>query len=85
MITGGKTQCEQILDYISEFGSITSLEAITELGCLRLASRVSDLRKAGYNIEGKFETHTNQKGEKKRYVRYTIEPRGEANATRVQY
>ncbi len=72
MKNNGKTQCEQILEYISKFGSITPLEAITELGCMRLASRINDLRRAGYDIEGKFETHINRKGEKKRYMRYSL-------------
>lgn len=72
MNNNGKTQCEQILEYISEFGSITPLEAMSELGCMRLASRVNDLRKAGYDIEGNFETYINGKGEKKRYMRYSL-------------
>lgn len=79
MKAGGKTQCEEILDYINKFGSITTLEAVTELGCLRLASRVNDLKKAGYNIEGKFETHINKNGEKKRYVRYSVKQGGNDN------
>lgn len=83
MKLNGKTQCEQIIEYINEFGSITPLEAMTELGCMRLASRINDLRKAGYNIEGKFETHVNQKGEKKRYMRYDIKQGGVSNAERV--
>lgn len=47
------TQAERILDYIREFGSITQIEALRDLGCMRLASRISDLRKQGYPIESK--------------------------------
>ncbi|MBR2493295.1 MAG: helix-turn-helix domain-containing protein [Paludibacteraceae bacterium] len=47
---GAETQCEQILRYMDEHGSITSLEAIKYFGCLRLASRINDLRKRGYMI-----------------------------------
>ena len=44
------TQCELILRYMDEHGSITSLEAMQYFGCMRLASRISDLRKRGYMI-----------------------------------
>lgn len=39
------TQNQRVLDYIAETGGITQLEALNELGVMRLASRVSDLRK----------------------------------------
>lgn len=45
-----KTQSQRILDYMNEFGSITQYEALQDLGCMRLASRISDLRKKGYLI-----------------------------------
>lgn len=44
------TQCETILNYIEEHGSITARQAY-KLGIMRLASRISDLKKAGYNIK----------------------------------
>lgn len=47
------TQDERVLAYIREHGSITQIEALRELGVMRLASRVSDLRKQGYRITGK--------------------------------
>lgn len=46
------TQNEMILDYMDKYGSITQLEAIRDLGVMRLASRVSDLRKMGFPIVG---------------------------------
>ena len=46
------TQNQRILDYIEQFGSITQLEALRDLGVMRLASRISDLRKQGYRIVG---------------------------------
>lgn len=45
-----ENQCELILRYMDEHGSITSLEAMKLFGCMRLASRISDLRKRGYLI-----------------------------------
>ena len=45
------TQCEQILDFMERNGSITQMDALSCFGCARLASRICDLKKAGYNIE----------------------------------
>ena len=54
------TQAQRVLEYIRQFGSITQLEALRDLGVMRLASRVSDLRKQGYNIVGKREAVVNR-------------------------
>jgi hypothetical protein len=48
-----KTQCDMILDYMMEFGSITALQAISDLSCFRLASRIFDLRRKGVKINEK--------------------------------
>ena len=44
------TQCEKILDYMRLNGSITPLDALREFGCMRLASRITDLKAQGYDI-----------------------------------
>jgi len=44
------THKTRLLDYLEEFGSITTLEAIRDLGNTRLASRIHDLRRDGYDI-----------------------------------
>lgn len=64
------TQNERILDYIAEFGSITQLEALQDLGIMRLASRISDLKRLGYPITSKVETVKNRYGEKCHIKRY---------------
>ena len=51
MITQKTTQAERVLEYMMEFGSITQLEALRDLGVMRLASRISDLKKQGYPIK----------------------------------
>ena len=66
------TQKEKILEYIREHGSITPLDAMREFGCMRLASRVTDLKHAGYNIISKLEVSKNRNGEAVRYARYTL-------------
>lgn len=45
------TQAQRVLDYMMQFGSITQYEALKDLGCMRLASRISDLKKEGYPIK----------------------------------
>lgn len=67
------TQCERILRHLNDYGSTTSLEAMTEYGCMRLASRVSDLKSLGYNIVSERETSKNRYGEKVSYCRYRLE------------
>lgn len=67
------TQNERILNYIKDFGSITTLEAMQDLGVMRLGSRVSELRQDGFNIIDEWETRLNRYGEKVSYKRYRLE------------
>lgn len=67
-----KTQCERILEYITEFGSITTLEAFKDLGCTRLASRICDLKRKGYAFDSEFVTSKNRYGEPVTYKRYRL-------------
>jgi len=46
-----ESQEKQILDYLKTGKSISPLEALNKFGCMRLASRICDLRRQGYNIE----------------------------------
>ena len=57
------TQNERILNYINIFGSITQLDALQDLGVMRLASRISDLRSLGYPIISNTEVVKNRFGE----------------------
>lgn len=67
-----KTQCDYVLEYLEENGSITQLEALQELGIMRLASRISDLKRAGYNIHTELVTVTTRRG-KSSVARYSLE------------
>ena len=64
--------CERVLDYMAEHGSITPLEAIREIGCLRLGARIYDLRERGYDIRMTMEHGTDMHGEPMRYARYSM-------------
>lgn len=67
------TQCERVLDYMQRFGSITSAEAVMDLGVYRLAARISDLRGEGHKISDRMESGKNRFGEKTSYKRYSLE------------
>ena len=66
------TQAEKILDYIDEFGSITQYEALQDLGVMRLASRISDLKKLGFPIESEVQAVKNRFGETCYIKRYRL-------------
>ena len=56
-----ESQCRQIAEYLKKGYSITSLEALKLFNCMRLASRIWDLRERGYNIGKKMVTLPNNK------------------------
>lgn len=66
------TQNQRVLDYMQEFQGITQLEALRDLGVMRLASRISDLRRKGYNIVSENVTVLNRYGEKCRIKKYRL-------------
>lgn len=66
------TQCQQILDYMKRFGSINPLEALKDIGCFRLASRISDLRKQGYPIISERVNYMTKLGEAKHFNEYRL-------------
>ena len=66
------TQCELILEYMKQFGSINPLEALHDIGCFRLASRISDLRKQGYPIISERVNYKNRLGEAKYFNEYRL-------------
>lgn len=66
------TQCDRILRHLRDYGSITSLEAISEYGILRLASRINDLKKRGHNITSETATGENRYGETTHFSIYRL-------------
>lgn len=66
------TQAHRVLDYLDEKGSITQLEALQELGVMRLASRISDLKKKGYPIRSDVVAVKNRFGESCYIKRYSL-------------
>lgn len=66
------TQCERVLRWMQTNGSITQLEALTKLGVMRLASRISDMKRQGIEITDKMVTVENRYGEKCRVKQYRL-------------
>ena len=64
------TQKERIRKYLDDFGSISPLEAMTDLGIMRLAARISEMIRAGEPIVTEWETKPNRYGQTTRYARY---------------
>lgn len=76
-----KTQKEMIIEYMRKFGSISPMEALGRMGCMRLASRISELKKDGYLIESESETALNRFYDPVRYTRYYL--KGERDVSRT--
>jgi hypothetical protein len=65
------TQCEILLDYLREHGSVTGMDSIN-MGVMNYKGRINDLRRLGYPIKTVMESKVNAKGEKKTYARYIL-------------
>lgn len=66
------TQCERIVDYIEQFGSISPLEAFRDLGITKLATRISEMRKQGKEFKQEYMKAQNRFGETVHYMRYYL-------------
>ena len=67
------TQKERIINYIKQFGSITSLDAYKDLGITQLGARIDQLKKEGYKFKAEWESGKNRFGDKTDYKRYYLE------------
>ena len=66
------SQKERIINYIRDFGSISSWEAYSELGITQLGARIDQLKKEGYEFETEWESKENRYGEPTTYKRYRL-------------
>ena len=67
-----ETQANEILRYIKQNGSITPMEAFTNLGITKLSTRIGELIKAGFNIKKEWTEHTNLAGRTSHFMRYSL-------------
>lgn len=66
------TQCDRILRHMKDYGSIDPMVALREYGCMRLASRIADLKDNGYEILSERTTGKNRYGEQVSYCVYQL-------------
>ena len=67
------TQCEEIIDYLNDHGTITRLEAACELHIFELSSRIGELIKKGYNITSTRASYANKNGRVSHFNVYRLE------------
>ena len=66
------TQRDRVLQYIRDFGYITSWDAYKELGVSQLGARIFELKECGYAFEKTRVTTKNRYGEKTHYDEYRL-------------
>ena len=70
-------QHERIMSYIDEFGSITPMEAFSDLGITKLSTRIGELARKGVKIHREMVAGENRYGEPVKYMRYRRAKEGE--------
>lgn len=63
-------QKDRIMKYLKDFGSITPLEAMKDLGIMRLGARIWELIREGWSIVRDMESGENRYGQTTHYARY---------------
>ena len=66
------SQATDVIEYIRDNGSITTKQAMEDLGCYRLSGRIYDIKSWGIEVEKEMVTVQNRKGQDCRVARYTI-------------
>ena len=67
----GKKMKIEVLKYLKDFGSITTYQAFTDLGCTRLSEYIRQLREE-YAIEDEWLKTTNRYGKKVKFKKYYL-------------
>lgn len=70
------TQREAILKHIRDFGSITPMQAFTDLGITKLATRISEMKRSGYAIRTASVRAENRYGKPIHFCRYSFWRKG---------
>lgn len=66
------TQTQEILDYMKAGNHIDPLKALNFFGCFRLAARIADIRRMGYEVNSKLVLIVHPNGATKKYKEYWI-------------
>jgi len=65
-------RAERVYQYMREFGSITPLDAIRDLGYTRLACAIAEMKRDGHKVKTEIETGKNRWGKSVHYARYSL-------------
>ena len=66
------TQKKAIIRYMKDFGSITPMEAYSDLGITKLSTRISEMKKDGLKFKIEMVKSKNRYGKPTRFARYSI-------------
>ena len=66
------SQNGRIIDYMQKNGSITAMDAMNDLGVMRLASRVHEIKESGIGVERVMQEGVNRFGEVTKFARYFL-------------
>lgn len=67
----------RLLDYLNEFGGVTSIDAIRDLGDTRLSATIFNLRKLGVDIQDTWHDMRNRYGETVKFKFYFLPEKAE--------
>ena len=68
-----RTQTEELHEYLKSHDGVTQMSALRNLGIMRLASRISDLRKQGVGIKKEMVKVRARNGRVAMVARYSLE------------
>lgn len=66
------TQRDRVIQYINDFGSISSWDAYKDLGITQLATRIFELKRLGYRFKTERIATKNRYGDSSHYLKYTL-------------
>ena len=72
MVRGKMTQKDRVLRHLRDYGTITSLEALSDYGIMRLGARIFELKDDGHEIRTIFIGGKNRYGEPTHYAKYVL-------------
>ncbi len=67
------SQIDQILAVLESGGTLTALDALEDIGCSRLASRITDIKRRGYPVASRMVQRRNRYGRLCRVAEYYME------------
>jgi hypothetical protein len=68
-----KNQRELIIQYLKDFGSITSYQAYIDLGITQLSTRIKELKEEGYCFNSRWIHKENRYGKLIKFKEYKLE------------